>query len=289
MALSWPWSPVWRSRSWWRRSWACLQACSSSPEPSGASRRPDSRADVNEATSFSPLSFLSIFHSTKFNARPIDTSDVTRRCHPEETVILRRNSSRYNLVNRLSAQSVSDETVGGLGGAPADRSEPVRSACVREPRPRRSDDGGGCGPRERRQSRADVPRLGGTRGPRPRRGHAGPTPTIRGPGHQRRLRDDRGGEALPAGEARCRAEDLPRGMAEALRPDAGAADRAPPGHQRPCTDLSHAGAGRLDRERRSPRLYDDARPSAIVPRGDQRGPPGGDAPRGEGPTCRGHQ
>src|SRR2546428_553968 len=182
MALSWPWSPVWRSRSWWRRSWACLQACSSSPEPSGASRRPDSRADVNEATSFSPLSFLSIFHSPKFNARPIDTSDVTRRCHPEETVILWRNSSRYNLVNRLSAQSVSDETVGGLGGAPADRSEPVRSACVREPRPRRRDRGAG-----------------------------------------------------------------------------------------------------------SARLHDEERPSAIVPRGDQRGPPGGNASRGEGPTCGGRQ
>src|SRR2546425_12617072 len=85
---------------------------------------------------------------------------------PESNLIVRRNNPRYNLVNRLSTQSVFDETVGGLGGAPADRLEPVRGSRFREPGPRRGDDGGGCGPREWREPRADGPGPWGDAGPR---------------------------------------------------------------------------------------------------------------------------
>src|SRR2546428_2753962 len=85
---------------------------------------------------------------------------------PESNLIVRRNNPRYNLVNRLSTQSVFDETVGGLGGAPADRLEPVRGSRFREPGPRRGDDGGGCGPREWRGTRGGAPRPWGAPGPR---------------------------------------------------------------------------------------------------------------------------
>src|SRR3989441_8491109 len=99
---------------------------------------------------------------------------------PESNLIVRRNNPRYNLVNRLSTQSVFDETVGGLGGAPADRLEPVRGSRFREPGPRRGDDGGGCGPREWRETRADGPRLWGGRGPPACCRFGGPAPAPRG-------------------------------------------------------------------------------------------------------------
>src|SRR2546422_186752 len=102
---------------------------------------------------------------------------------PESNLIVRRNNPRYNLVNRLSTQSVFDETVGGLGGAPADRLEPVRGSRFREPGPRRGDDGGGCGPREGRGTRADGPRPGGARGPRAWLSYRGPGPGPPRPGH----------------------------------------------------------------------------------------------------------
>src|SRR5438093_13350546 len=56
-APSWPPSPDWRWWCSWRRSSACSQACSSSPEPSGASRRPADRAALG-CVFFFPL-FLS--------------------------------------------------------------------------------------------------------------------------------------------------------------------------------------------------------------------------------------
>src|SRR6267143_3050205 len=64
-APSWPPSPAWRWWSWWRRSSACSQACSSSPEPSGASRRPADR-DVVRPSLFFHLLSLSSFPSSRF-------------------------------------------------------------------------------------------------------------------------------------------------------------------------------------------------------------------------------
>src|SRR3989442_12977639 len=105
---------------------------------------------------------------------------------PESNLIVRRNNPRYNLVNRLSTQSVFDETVGGLGGAPADRLEPGRGSRFREPGPRRGDDGGGCGPREGRGPPGDGPRPWGERGPRGCLSYELAAPPARRPGASQR-------------------------------------------------------------------------------------------------------
>src|SRR2546425_2378121 len=203
--------------------------------------------------------------------------------------IRRRNRSRYNVVNRRWGPFVRDENRGGLRSASADRPESLRGPRVREPRPRRGHDGGRRRESERRESRPDLPRPRGTRGPRARRGHVGPSPSICGPGDQRGVRHDRRREALGARETRRGPEDVPRSLAEVLRADAGAADRAPPGNQGQRADLPDPAAVRLHRESGGPRLHDDEGPSALVPRRDQRSPPRGDATRGEGAARGGHQ
>src|SRR2546428_2992416 len=203
--------------------------------------------------------------------------------------IHRRNRSRYNVVNRRWGPFVRDENRGGLRVASTARPESIRGLRVREPRPRRGHDGGRRRPSERRESRPDVPRPRRARGPWARRGHVGPSPTVCGPGDQRGVRHDRGGEALGAREAGRGPEDVPGGVAEALRADAGGADRAPPGDQGPGADLPHPAAVRLHRESGGPRLHEDEGPAAVVPCRDQRGPPGGDAARGEGAARGGHQ
>src|SRR2546425_2089254 len=203
--------------------------------------------------------------------------------------IRRRNRSRYNVVNRRWGPFVRDENRGGLRSASADRPESLRGPRVREPRPGRGQDRGRRRRSERRESRPDLPRPRGVGGPRARRGHVRPSPSICGPGDQRGVRHDRGREALRAREARRGPEDVPRGLAEALRADAGAADRAPPGNQGPRADLPDPAAVRVHRESGGPRFHDDEGPSALVPRRDQRGPSRGDATRGEGAARGGHQ